>query len=110
MNLKFPQLAIATAALILLYSAIRDVNPRDVIVNTLQGKALPAAGSAGTGKPTGNTPIVGADGKPNGAKLDPNGGYLPPDDRTLPQPNAPKEHSTAYVTPYPSAPYQVTSV
>lgn len=110
MNLRFPQLAAATGAIILVYCAIRDINPKDLVTNVLQGKGLPAAGSGSSALPA-KTPVVYPDGTPTGGYINGQGQYIPPTDSTQPAPTDPNlvPKNESYVAPY-TTPYQVTSV
>lgn len=106
MNLKLPQLLALAVGGILIYSAIKDVHPQDVIKAVLTGSPLPT----GPGAPLpAKTPIVGPDGKPTGGYIDGQGRYIPPTDSTQQQPNQPKTYNENYTAPY-TTPYAVVSV
>lgn len=110
MNLKLPQLVAVTGAIILLYCAIKDVSPAELIKAVLTGSALPKAGSGNPDAPLpARTDVVDANGNKTGGYINGKGQYIPPTDATTKQPNPPQARNDAYTSPY-TTPYQVVSV
>lgn len=62
MNMNLTNTTLVIAGLLLIYCAIKDVDPRDVVKNALQGKATGGDYSKGVGKVPAPTPTVPNDG------------------------------------------------
>lgn len=66
MNMNLTNTTLVIAGLVLIYCAIKDVDPRDVIKNALQGKATAGSGlqgdseEANPGKGVGKVPAPGS--------------------------------------------------
>lgn len=108
MNLKLPQLVALTAGIVLLYSAIKDVSPAEVIKSVLTGAALPTSPA---GALPAKTPVTDSNGNSDGY-INGQGQYIPRTDSNTPQPQpVPTPGGPQYNVPtvY-NQPYTVVSV
>lgn len=92
MNLKMPQLVALSAAMVLLYSAIKNVSPKAVLEAVLTGKPLPVADPLPS-----KTPVTDSNGNADGS-INGKGEYVPRTDSNLPQPQAPNSDGTPNTT------------